>query len=78
MTYSSRRQLAKQIRFLKVEIAILRSKVKVRVSLTQHLRATLIRFGQELGNNIVNKLVSIVRPSSQPSKHQSTMSSSSI
>ena len=59
---SSRRQLAKQVRFLRAENEILRSRVKGRVHLTDHERTTLIRLGQDLGKSTVKKLISIVRP----------------
>lgn len=58
---SSRWQLARQIRFLKAENAILRAKVKGRITLTDEERSTLIRFGQELGATTVKKLISIVK-----------------
>jgi len=54
---SSRRQLARQVRFLKAENQILRPKVKGRVRLTDKELSTLSRFGPELGVTTVKKLI---------------------
>jgi len=58
---SSRKQLAKQIRFLQAENQILRSKVKGRIALTDDERSKLTRLG-ELGRSAVKKIISIVKP----------------
>lgn len=62
LSCSSRKQLARQILYLKAENQILRSKVKGRITLTDEERAALLRFGQELGAATVKKLISIVKP----------------
>ncbi len=59
---SSRKQLAKQIRFLRAENQILKSKIKGRIHLTNDERSTLVRFGQDLGKATAKKLISIVKP----------------
>jgi len=57
---SSRKQLAKQIRFLKAENQILRTTVKGRIRLTHGERSMLTRLGEELGRATTKKLISIV------------------
>jgi putative transposase len=55
------KELARQIRYLKVENEVLRSKLPYRVPITNQERNRLVRFGAQLGTAI-NHLVSIVHP----------------
>ena len=58
---ASKNQLARQIKYLKVENEILRSKLPARVPLTPQDRNRLLKFAQKLGSAIKH-LVSIVTP----------------
>src|SRR5689334_18081069 len=54
-------QLAQQIKYLKVENEILRSKLPQRITVTRPERQRLLKFGAKLGKAI-ESLVSIVKP----------------
>ena len=56
---STQRELASQVRYLKVENQILRSKLPTRVPVTEKERAKLVRFGSKLGKAL-SELVTIV------------------
>src|SRR3984957_10826069 len=58
---ATQKELARQIRYLKVENEVLRSKLPYRVPITNQERNRLVRFGAQLGQAI-NHLVSIVHP----------------
>jgi putative transposase len=58
---STQKELASQIRYLKIENEILRSKLPTRVSVTEHERNRLVKFGSKLGRAL-NELVTIVHP----------------
>ena len=56
---STQKELAAQIRYLKVENEVLRSKLPKRVSVTAQEKNRLVKFGSKLGKAI-NEIVSIV------------------
>ena len=58
---SSRRELARQIQYLKVENSILRGKLPGRVTVTLAERLRLIRYARQVGSAI-RSLVTIVSP----------------
>ena len=58
---ASQKELARQIRYLKVENQILRSKLPARVTITPAERQRLIKFGAKLGKAL-RQLVTIVSP----------------
>src|SRR5580698_4601189 len=58
---ATQKELARQIRYLKVENEILRSKLPYRVPITHQERNRLVRFGAQLGRAI-DHFVSIVHP----------------
>jgi putative transposase len=58
---STQKELAAQIRYLKVENEVLRSKLPKRVSVTAQEKNRLVKFGSKLGKAI-NEIVSIVAP----------------
>jgi putative transposase len=58
---ATQKELARQIRYLKVENEVLRSKLPYRVPITNQERNRLVRFGAQLGKAI-NHLVTIVHP----------------
>ncbi len=62
LVVATQKEVARQIRYLKVENEILRSKLPYRVPITHQERNRLVRFGAQLGKAI-NHLVSIVHPS---------------
>ncbi len=59
---ATQKELARQIRYLKVENEILRSKLPYRVPITHQERNRLVRFGAQLGR-VIDHFVSIVHPS---------------
>lgn len=59
---STQRELARQVRYLKVENEILRSKLPARITITPKERQRLLKFGAKLGKAI-HQLVTIVAPS---------------
>ena len=58
---STQKQLASQIRYLKIENKILRSKLPKRVPVTEKERNKLVKFGSKLGKAL-DDLVTIVHP----------------
>jgi len=57
----TQKELARQVRYLKVENEILRSKLPARITVTPKERQRLLKFGAKLGKAI-RKLVTIVTP----------------
>src|SRR5210317_506404 len=58
---STQKELASQIRYLKIENEVLRSKLPKRISVTEKERNKLVKFGSNLGKAL-NELVTIVHP----------------
>jgi putative transposase len=58
---STQKELAAQIRYLKIENDVLRSKLPDRVSVTDRERNRLVKFAAKLGRAL-NELVTIVHP----------------
>jgi putative transposase len=58
---STQRELARQVRYLKVENEILRSELPARFTVTPKERQRLIKFGSKLGRAL-HRLVTIVTP----------------
>ena len=58
---STQRELARQVRYLKVENEILRSKLPARITVTPKERQRLVKFGDKLGKAL-HRLVTIVTP----------------
>jgi len=58
---STQKELASQIRYLKIENEVLRSKLPKRISVTEKERNKLVKFGSKLGKAL-NELVTIVHP----------------
>lgn len=58
---ATQKELARQVRYLKIENQILRSKLPARISVTAHERNRLVRFGSKLGRALA-ELVTIVHP----------------
>ena len=58
---STQRELARQVRYLKVENEILRSKLPARITVTPKERQRLMKFGSTLGRAL-HRLVTIVTP----------------
>jgi len=58
---STQKELASQIRYLKIENEILRSKLPTRVPVTDKERNKLVKFGPKLGKAL-GELVTIVHP----------------
>jgi putative transposase len=58
---STQKELARQVRYLKAENQILRSRLSDRVSLAQREKNRLIRFAKNLGSAL-NELDTIVHP----------------
>jgi len=61
---ATQKELARQVRYLKIENQILRSKLPFRVSVTAQERHRLVRFGSKLGKAL-RELVAIVHPATQ-------------
>src|SRR6476469_2147729 len=59
---ATQRELARQIRYLKVENEVLRGKLPARITITPKERQRLLKFGAKLGRAI-RQLVTIVAPS---------------
>jgi putative transposase len=55
-------ELARQIKYLKVENEILRGKLPKRIPITPKEKHRLVRFAQKLGGKVVRQLTSIVAP----------------
>ena len=58
---STQKELASQIRYLKIENDVLRSKLPKRVPVTEKERNKLVKFGSKLGKAL-GELVTIVHP----------------
>ena len=58
---STQKELARQVRYLKVENQILRSKLPARVPVTEKEKNRLVRFAAKLGGAL-NEIVTIVHP----------------
>ena len=59
---STQKELAAQIRYLKVENEVLRSKLPKQISVTAQEKNRLVKFGAKLGK-AVHEIVTIVSPS---------------
>lgn len=59
---ATQRELARQIKFLKVENEILHSKLPKRITVTPKERNRLVRFAQKLGGKVLRQLTTIVAP----------------
>src|SRR5262245_42166196 len=57
----TRNELARQIKYLKVENEILRSKLPGRITITPNERQRLVKFGKHLGKAL-HQLATIVKP----------------
>ncbi|MCU0880794.1 MAG: hypothetical protein MUF06_23745, partial [Pirellulaceae bacterium] len=60
---ATQKELARQIKFLKVENQILRSKLPKRITITPKERHRLVKFAQKLGGKVLRQLTTIVAPS---------------
>ena len=60
---ATQKELARQVKYLKVENEILRSRLPKRIVVTPKERNRLIKFAQHLGGKAIRQLVSIVAPS---------------
>ena len=58
---ATQKELARQIKYLKVENPILRSKLPVRITITAQERHRLVKFAQKLGRAL-HQLATIVKP----------------
>lgn len=58
---ATHKELARQVRYLKVENQILREKLPERITVTQRERQRLLKYGEKLGKAI-HQLVTIVAP----------------
>jgi hypothetical protein len=58
---STQRELARQVRYLKVENEVLRSKLPARITITLKERPRLVKFGAKLGRAL-HQLMTIVTP----------------
>ena len=58
---STEKELARQVRYLKAEIHILRSRLTGKISFTEGQKNSLVRFAKKLGSAL-NELVTIVHP----------------
>ena len=58
---ATRNELARQIKYLKVENEILRSKLPGRITITPNERQRLVKFAQKLGRAL-QQLATIVKP----------------
>jgi putative transposase len=61
ITGSTQRDLARQVRYLKVENEVLRCKLPARITITPKERQRLVKFGAKLGRAL-HQLVTIVTP----------------
>ena len=58
---ATQRDLARQVRYLKVENEVLRAKLPARITITPKERQRLLKFGENLGKAI-HQIVTIVTP----------------
>ena len=68
---STQKELASQIRYLKIENEVLRSKLPKRVSVTEKERNKLVKFGSKL-DKALNEPVTIVHPETVRASTRST------
>ena len=59
---ATQKELARQVKYLKVENEILRSKLPKRITVTPKERNRLVRFAQKLGGKVLRQLTTIVAP----------------
>jgi len=59
---ATQKELARQIKYLKVENQILRSKLPKRITITLKEKHRLVKFAQKLGGKVLRQLTSIVAP----------------
>lgn len=59
---ASQKELARHVKFLKVENEILRGKLPKRITITAKEKARLVRFAQKLGGKVLRQLTTIVAP----------------
>jgi putative transposase len=59
---ATQRELARQVKFLKVENEILRSKLPKRIIVTPQERQRLVRFARKLGSAVLRQLATIMAP----------------
>jgi putative transposase len=60
---STQKELARQVKYLKVENQILRARLPQRISCTPKERVRLVKFSQKLGSKVIKQLTTIVAPS---------------
>jgi putative transposase len=60
---ATQKELARQVKYLKVENQILRSKLPKRIVVTAQERVRLVKFAQKLGGKVLRQLTTIVAPS---------------
>ena len=60
---ATQKELARQVKYLKVENQILRSRLPKRIMVTAKERVRLVRFAQKLGGKVLRQLATIVAPS---------------
>jgi putative transposase len=59
---ATQKELARQVKYLKVENEILRSKLPKRITVTPKERTRLIKFAYKLGGKVPRQLTTIVAP----------------
>jgi len=67
---STQKELARQLKYLKVENQILRSRLPKRITVTAKEKQRLVRFSQKLGGKILRQLTAIVAPEIPPRPHR--------
>ncbi|WP_254508175.1 integrase core domain-containing protein [Anatilimnocola floriformis] len=60
---ATQKELARQVKYLKVENEILRSRLPQRITVTPKERVRLIKFAHKLGGKVLSQLATIVHPS---------------
>ncbi|QDU28987.1 Integrase core domain protein [Anatilimnocola aggregata] len=60
---ATQKELARQVKYLKVENQVLRSKLPKRITITPKERVRLVKFAQKLGGKVLRQLTTIVAPS---------------
>jgi putative transposase len=59
---ATQKELARQVKYLKVENETLRAKLPGRITITSKERQRLLKFGKNLGSKAINAVVGIVSP----------------
>lgn len=59
---ATQKELARQVKYLKVENEILRSKLPKRITVTPKEKNRLVRFALKLGGKVLRQLTTIVAP----------------